>query len=562
MAATRNALQHRFKGGNDMPYSETFDYVIVGAGSAGCVLANRLTASGRHRVLLLEAGPRNRHPWLHIPLGFGRLFANTRYNWCYATEPQPGCHNRNVIAPRGRVLGGSSSINGLIYIRGQAEDFNVWRQLGNAGWSFDDVLPYFRKAEDNERGADEFHGEGGMLGVSDLRDRHPLAVAYVEAAVQCGYPRNDDFNGASQEGAGFYQTTMRNGLRSSTAAGYLKAARRRPNLKVVPDALATRILFDGKRATGVDYLVGGHNSIARANAEVIVASGAFNSPQLLQLSGVGPAALLQSHGIPVVADAPGVGDDLNDHFSGRIILRCKESTTLNDAVRTWAGKLVHGAHYVLTRRGYLAIPAVSSACFLRALPTSGTPDSQCSISLFSAQNIGGDLHPFPGVTGNCVLLRPESRGYVKIKSADPHDAPAIHPNYLATQKDRDTIVAGVSAMRRIFQAPAMAKYIAEEIEPGAQCDNDEELLDFIRRRGSTTYHPVGTCRMGPNRNAVVDERLRVRGFAGLRVVDASIMPAVVSGNTNAATIMIGEKGADMILEDAKGGAPVVAAAAA
>ncbi len=292
---------------------------------------------------------------------------------------------------------------------------------------------------------------------------------------------------------------------------------------------------------------------------MIVASGAFNSPQLLQLSGVGPASLLRSHGIAVIADAPGVGEDLNDHISGRIILRCKDTLTLNDAVRTWGGKLTHGAHYLLTRRGYLAIPAVSSACFLRAHPASSTPDSQCSISLFSAQTIGGDLHPFPGVTGNCVLLRPESRGYVRIKSADPHDAPAINPNYLATQRDRETLVAGVSAMRRIFQAPAMAKFIAEEIEPGAQCDNDADLLDFIRERGSTTYHPVGTCRMGQDPKAVVDERLRVRGFSGLRVVDASIMPAVVSGNTNAATIMIGEKGADMILEDAKSAAARAAA---
>ncbi len=530
--------------------SPTFDYIIVGAGSAGCVLANRLTAAGRYRVLLIEAGSARFHPWLHIPVGYGRLFSDQRFNWCYATEPQPECHDRQVIAPRGKTLGGSSAINGLIYIRGQAEDFDHWRQLGNTGWSFDDVLPYFRKAEDNERGADAFHGAGGPLAVSDMRDRHPLAEAYIEAAQQCGYPRNDDFNGAAQEGAGFYQTTMRSGLRCSAAHGYLRQARRRANLTVVSDAHATRILFEGRRAVGIEYKAAGETRTVRAGAELIVASGTFNAPQLLQLSGLGPAALLQSFGIPVVADMPGVGEGLNDHYAGRIILRCKEPITLNDAVRTWRGKIAAGLRWGLTRRGFLTVSAISAGCFLRAHPSSATPDSQCSIALFSGDQIGGTLHAFPGVTGVCTLLRPESRGHVRIKSADPFAAPAIHPNYLATAKDRETVVAGVHAMRRIFRAPAMAHHLAEEIEPGARCDSDDELLDFIRRRGSTTYHPVSTCRMGQDATAVVDERLRVRGIAGLRVVDASIMPAVVSGNTNAATIMIGEKGADMILQDA------------
>src|SRR5262245_8639518 len=530
--------------------SETFDYIIVGAGSAGCVLANRLTESGRHKVLLLEAGPGDRNLWLHIPLGYGKLFTDRRFNWCYATEPQPECHGRQVIAPRGKVVGGSSSINGLIYIRGQAEDFDHWRQLGNAGWSFEDVLPYFRKSEDNERGANEFRGSGGPLSVSDARDAHPLALAYIEAAQQCGYPRNDDFNGASQEGAGLYQTTMRDGVRCSAAAGYLKPARRRTNLRIVADALTTRILFEGRRAVGIEYVVGNDKRVARAAAEVIVASGTFNSPQLLQLSGLGPASLLQSLGIPVIADMPGVGDGLNDHYAGRIMLRCREPITLNDAVRGWSGKAAAGLRYALTRRGALTVSAITAGCFVRAHPASATPDSQCSMALYSGDSIGGELHPFPGVTGVCTLLRPESRGFVRIKSADPSDAPAIHPNYLATAKDRETVLAGVKVLRRIFRAPAMAHHVAGEIEPGEQCVNDDELLDFIRRRGSTTYHPVSTCRMGQDARAVTDERLRVRGFSSLRVIDASIMPAVVSGNTNAATIMIGEKGADMVLADA------------
>ena len=533
---------------------EAYDYIIVGAGSAGCVLANRLTESGRHRVLLLEAGPANRHPWLHIPLGYGKLFTNTRYNWCYQTEPQPECHGRNVIAPRGKVLGGSSSINGLIYIRGQAEDFDHWRQLGNTGWSHEDVLPYFRKAEDNERGADEHHGAGGPLGVSDVRDQHPLAAAFIAAAQQCGYPRNDDFNGAAQEGAGYYQNTMRGGIRSSTAAAYLKPARTRSNLRVVSEALATRVLFDGRRATGVEYMVGGESRTAKANAEVLMTSGAFNSPQLLQLSGLGPAELLQSHDIPVIADLPGVGDHLNDHYFARIILKCNEPITLNDAARKWRLGAKAVFDYALHRRGYFATPAISAGCFVRAMPSSATPDVQCSIALYSIHNLGDWVDAFSGFTITTTLLRPESRGHVRIKSADPRQAPAIHPNYLAAQKDRDTLVAGVRVLRRMAQAPALARYITEEIDPGLACASDDDLLDFIRKRGSTVYHPVSTCRMGQDPKAVVDERLKVRGFERLRVVDASIMPAVVSGNTNAATIMIAEKGADMILEDAKAAA--------
>ncbi|MCC7487609.1 MAG: GMC family oxidoreductase N-terminal domain-containing protein [Burkholderiales bacterium] len=530
---------------------ETFDYIVVGAGSAGCVLADRLTASGRHRVLLLEAGPEDRNPWLHIPLGYGKLFTDRRFNWCYETEPQEHCHGRNIIAPRGKVIGGSSSINGLIYIRGQAEDFDRWRELGNAGWGFEDLLPYFRRAEDNERGADAWHGAGGPLAVANARDRHPLADAFIEAAVACGHPRNDDFNGRRQEGAGHYQTTTRNGVRCSAAAAYLKPARRRANLSVVSGALATRILFDGRRATGVEYRRGGTLHRAGAGAEVIVSCGAINSPQLLQLSGVGPAALLGSFGIPVVADVPGVGDALNDHYAGRIRLRVNVPLTLNDAVSTWRGRIAQALRYGFARRGFFTIGAIVAGCFLRAHPASATPDVQCSIALYSGDSIGGVLHPYSGVTGVCTLLRPESRGWVRIKSADPAAAPAIHPNYLATALDRETLVAGVRALRRIFEAPALARYVDEEIDPGAECRSDGELLDFIRLRGSTVYHPVSTCRMGQDADAVVDARLRVRGLEALRVIDASIMPSVPSGNTNAAVIAIGEKGADLVLEDAR-----------
>jgi choline dehydrogenase len=531
--------------------ADTYDFVVVGAGSAGCVLANRLSASGRHRVLLLEAGPDSRHPWLRIPLGYGKLFTDRRFNWCYTTEPQPACQGRNIVAPRGRVLGGSSAINGLIYIRGQAQDFDHWRQLGNTGWGAEEVLPYFRKSEDNERGADDWHGAGGPLSVSDLRDRHPLAEAWVEAALQSGYPGNADFNGAVQEGAGLYQTTMRRGVRCSSAAAFLAPARGRSNLKVAAEALATRILCDERRATGVEYTVGGATRVASANAEVIVCGGAFNSPQLLQLSGLGPAELLRAHGIPVVADLPGVGADLCDHYFTRVILRCKQALSLNDVVRQWHRGAAAVLRYAQFRRGYFAIPAISAGCFLRALPSATTPDIQASIALYSVQNIGDTLHPFSGVTAVCTLLRPQSRGHVRIKSADPLQAPAIHPNYLAAQADRDTMVAGMRALRRIVHAPAMTRHIAEEVEPGPLCASDDDLIDYIRRRGSTVYHPVSTCRMGQDDRAVVDERLRVRGFAGLRVIDASIMPTVVSGNTNAATIMIAEKGADMVLEDVK-----------
>jgi choline dehydrogenase-like flavoprotein len=533
-----------------------FDYVIVGAGSAGCVLANRLTASGRHRVLLLEAGGHDRNIWIHIPLGYGKLFTNPKVNWLYTSEPEAELNNRRIIQPRGKVLGGSSSINGLLYIRGQSADFDHWRQLGNSGWSFDDVLPYFRRAEDQARGEDMLHGVGGPLAVSDVCEPHPLCEAFIAAAEQAGFPRNNDFNGAAQEGAGYFQLTARHGRRWSTAVGYLRPARRRPNLTIASNALASRILFSGRRAIGVEYRQGEATRVAHANAEVIVAGGAFNSPQLLQLSGLGPAALLRSLGIDVLADMPGVGADLQDHLQVRMQYRCTDRITMNDVIHSWRHRTGAGLRYLLFRKGLLAIGAGYAGGFFRTSPLVATLDVQVHFIIFSADAAGAALHSFPGFIASVCQLRPESRGFVHIKSADPTQPPAIQPRYLSNRSDRDTVVAGMKLLRRIMQQPAMRRYIAEERAPAARCTSDAELLAFARETATTVFHPTSTCRMGCDPTAVVDERLRVRGIERLRVVDGSIMPAVVSGNTNAAIVMIAEKAADMILQDAAAETPI------
>jgi choline dehydrogenase len=537
--------------GNGASDFGAFDFIIVGAGSAGCVLANRLTASGQHRVLLLEAGPRDTDPWIHIPLGYGKLFNKPKVNWLYQTEPQPGLNNRVITQPRGKVLGGSSSINGLIYIRGQKEDFDHWRQLGNEGWSFSDVLPYFRRAEDQVRGADELHGAGGPLSVSDATEPHELCEAFISAAEQSGVPRNDDFNGATQEGAGYFQTTSRRGRRCSAAVGYLRPILQRPNLVVVTEALSTRILWRDGNAAGVEFLHAGQLKSARAEAEVILCGGAFNSPQLLQLSGVGPGALLQSHGIAVLRDRAGVGAALQDHLQARMVFKCRKAITVNDDVRNPLRSAMVGLRYALFRKGPLTISAGYAGAFFKTDQRLASPDIQVHFINFSTNKMGDKLHPFSGFTASICQLRPESRGWLRIKSADPRQAPAIHPNYLATETDRRTNVAGLRVLRGIMQAPAMQPYVSEEAEPGPACASDADLLAYCRERGSTVYHPVSTCRMGPDDAAVVDARLRVRSVGRLRVVDASIMPAVVSGNTNAATIMIAEKAADMILADGR-----------
>ncbi|MCC6468235.1 MAG: choline dehydrogenase [Alphaproteobacteria bacterium] len=528
-----------------------FDYIVVGAGSAGCVLAGRLTESGRHRVLLLEAGPRDRNPWVHIPLGYARLFKNTRLNWMYQSEPEPELNGRQVYQPRGKVLGGSSSINGLLYLRGQKEDFDHWRQLGNAGWGFDDVLPYFRKSEHQQHGADEFHGTGGPLAVSDPTEPHPLCEAFIQAAGQAGIPRNDDFNGATQEGAGYFQMTARNGLRCSAAVAFLRPARNRRNLTVATGALAARLLFEGTRAVGVEYRRNGAVHTARAGREILVAGGAYNSPQLLQLSGVGPAELLRQHGIPVVADMPGVGYDLQDHPQVRMIFKCKQKVTLNDTMQSWFRTGVMGARLLLQRKGMLTVSAGYAGAFFRTDPRLATPDVQVHFINFSTTKMGDQLHPFSGFMASICVLRPESRGSVTIKSADPAAPPAIRLNYMSAESDRRSMIEGLKRLRRVMQAPAMAPFLDEEYDPGARVASDADWLGYVRERTSTIFHPSCTCRMGSDATAVVDQQLRVRGLQGLRVVDASVMPSLVSGNTNAPVIMIAEKASDLVLADAR-----------
>jgi choline dehydrogenase len=528
-----------------------YDYIIVGAGSAGCVLANRLSADPKTRVLLLEAGGRDRNPWIHIPVGYFKTMHNPATDWCYMTEPDAGLNGRSVQWPRGKVLGGSSSINGLLYIRGQAQDYDHWRQLGNAGWAFDDVLPYFKKSENQERGGDDYHGAGGPLDVSDTRIRRPLCDAFIEACTQVGIPARDDFNGAEQEGAGYFQLTARRGRRCSTAVGYLRPAERRANLTVETRAQVHRLLFEGERAAGVAYAVKGERREAKARGEVLLSAGAIGSPQILQLSGIGPGGLIRRHGIEVRRDLPGVGENLQDHLQIRAIYKVAKPMTLNDEVHNPLRKMWMGVEYALFRTGPMTLAASLVAVFAKTRPELETPDIQYHVQPLSADSPGEGVHRYSAFTASVCQLRPESRGRIEIVSPDPEAYPAIQANYLSAAKDQEVAVAAMKLTRRICAAPAIAPLIAEELLPGPRIVSDAELLDSAREISTTIYHPVGTCKMGTDPMAVVDARLRIRGVPGLRVVDASIMPTLVSGNTNAPAIMIGEKAADMILEDAK-----------
>jgi choline dehydrogenase len=529
---------------------ESFDYVIVGGGTAGCVLANRLTADGRASVLVLEAGPEDRYLWIHIPIGYGKTMFHPVYNWGFHTDPDPGMDGRRIYWPRGRGLGGSSSINGLIYVRGQPEDYDRWARDGNAGWGWRDVLPYFVRSEGNQRGASPAHGADGPLKCSDIAGKHELIEAIIAGANELGVPRTDDFNGGVQEGVGYYQLFTDRGWRCSTAVGYLKPARARENLRVETGAHVTRIALEDGRATGVEYRRGGEVRHAAARREVILAAGALQSPQLLMLSGIGPASHLQAMGVAVRHDLPGVGENLQDHLQLRLIYKCTKAITTNDDLASWWRSAKIGLQWLLWRKGPLAIGINQGGLFTRVMPQSATPDIQFHFATLSADLAGAKPHPFPGFTMSVCQLRPTSRGRVRLASTDPMAAPSMQPHYLSTDEDRACALAAMRFTRRLAATRALAPYVAEEYRPGVAAQSDEELLAFARAHGATIFHPSGTCRMGHDAMAVVDDRLRVRGVRGLRVVDCSIMPTLVSGNTNAPVVMIAEKASDMIAEDA------------
>ncbi len=516
-----------------------FDYVIVGAGPAGCVLANRLSADPATSVLLLEAGGRDNYIWIHIPVGYLYCMGNKRTN------------GRALAYPRGKVLGGCSSINGMIYMRGQARDYDQWRQLGNAGWSWEDVLPYFKRSQDQVRGADEMHGAGGEVRVEEQRLSWEILDAFRDAAAETGIPKTDDFNRGNNEGCGYFQVTQRRGIRRSAARAFLHPVLKRPNLTVLTHAQAARIRLDGRRATGVEFWRDGEKSFAAASREVLLAAGAVGSPQLLQVSGIGPGELLQRHGIAARHPLPGVGENLQDHLQLRMAYKVHNTKTLNERANRLIGRIGIGLEYALFRRGPMTMAPSQLGAFAKSDPARETPDLEYHVQPLTLDRFGEPLHAFPAFTASVCNLRPTSRGSIHITGPDAREAPSIKPNYLATEEDRRVAIAAIRLTRRICAAPALARFAPEEFKPGIEAQSDAELAQVAGDIATTIFHPVGTCRMGQDDGAVVDDRLRVRGIASLRVVDASIMPVITSGNTNAPTVMIAEKAADMIREDAR-----------